>query len=323
MDELSEAMDFELTSCLLNNPPGPRLCCHSASILETHSRNLIAVWYAYEKEETEGAVLVIAQKHIEDRNWGMPRFVFKGGIFSLGNPCLYQEKGSRIWLIYVSLKRNYWNSANINGVYSDDEGRNWSSSQLLWLQEGVMIRHNPIALDEHHMLMAGYDENSAETILFKSESSFSQWREIYRFKNFPLFQPALIRLGRKELLMFFRPQNDPRLIWRSFSMDNGRTWADPVKTYLKNPLSGLDAVAWKDKILLFYNSNEKVRWPLSVSCSDDKGLSWTRPVSIENPGFEVSYPSFILGSDHNCHGVFTYNRRKIKYVSFPTAELCR
>lgn len=184
-----------------------------------------------------------------------------------------------------------------------------------------MVRHNPIFLNESRCILAAYDEGASETVLLRSTESFTQWTEMYRFKGFQLIQPALIRLSSEDLLLFFRPKTDPRIIWRSASNDNGRSWMVPVKTSLKNPLTGLSAVGWNGRSIIVYNPDEASRWPLSMSCSDDRGLSWTDPVVLEGADFEVSYPSFILGTDGKCHGVFTYNRRKIKYVSFSPEEV--
>ncbi len=311
-----EKPSFHVEDHLFSNPSGPRLCCHSASIFETQSKKLIVTWYAYESEETEAATLVVAQKSIDGRKWGAPKFVFTEPTSSLGNPCLYQEESGRLWLLYVTLKGNYWDSANICGIYSDDDGINWSSSQTICMDKGIMIRHNPIAFDANHALVPAYDESSGETILFKTGDPFSKWQEMYRFKNFPLFQPSLIRIDDQKLLIFFRPKTDPRLIWRSFSTDNGKNWGVPIKTALENPLSGLDITAYDDKVILLYNPTDESRWPLSINYSTNEGLTWRDPVTLEGADFEVSYPAIITGSDGKCHGVFTYNRRKIKYVSF-------
>ncbi len=66
-----------------------------------------------------------------------------------------------------------------------------------------------------------------------------------------------------------------------------------------------------------YNPSPDNRYRLSLSHSDDAGVSWSRAATLDNSDVEVSYPSFIVGMKSRVHGVYTYNRRMIKYVSFP------
>ena len=39
---------------------------------------------------------------------------------------------------------------------------------------------------------------------------------------------------------------------------------------------------------------------------------------LDEVQLEISYPCFILGSNNTVHGVYTYNRRMIKYIKLET-----
>ena len=124
--------------------------------------------------------------------------------------------------------------------------------------------------------------------------------------------------------MFFRPTEEPLHIWRSHSDDEGKSWAAPVRTPLPNPLSGISAFAYGDKIVMAYNhTNEHKRNPLSIAVSPDSGLTWSEPRHIDTVPFELSYPHFICDGAGGVHGVYSYNRRMIKYVSFSAEEVCQ
>ena len=82
-------------------------------------------------------------------------------------------------------------------------------------------------------------------------------------------------------------------------------------------MSGIAAIALGERVgLVFNNSTLHQRHPLSVSWSEGNLHAWTKPVDLDSPGFEVSYPSFIIDKQAIVHGVYTYNRKFIKYVSF-------
>lgn len=115
--------------------------------------------------------------------------------------------------------------------------------------------------------------------------------------------------------MFFRPHSDPRNIWKSRSTDQGVSWSIPDITVLPNPLSGISAIQVNNNIAMIYNhTHEHKRYPLSVSLSRDEGTTWEEHWNLDSVEMEISYPSFITGKDQIVHGVYTFNRRMIKYV---------
>jgi predicted neuraminidase len=124
------------------------------------------------------------------------------------------------------------------------------------------------------------------------------------------------------LSAFFRPVKDPPVILRAHSHDLGNSWSSLIQTSLPCPLSGVSAFAAEDKLAIVYNhSTEHKRSPLSLSTSSDGGVSWSSSVSLDSPAFEVSYPSFVTDRDGMVHGVYTFNRRMIKYVGFSLKDL--
>jgi predicted neuraminidase len=302
----------------LHNPPGCGFFCHAPTLLETTNGDLLAAWYAYPEEESRDASLVLACKRADRTEWDPARRIFRPSQFSLGNPVLFQAPDGMLWLYFVALRGSYWNDAETYGSCSRDEGANWSSPRKLGRDKGTMLRHPPIPLGNGSLLLPVYDEPSRESFLLSSRPPYHDWREVHRFAGLPIIQPAVIRVGASTLALFFRPFSDVRRIWRSVSGDDGVSWSTPVRTDLPSPLTGLAAFTYRDGIAVVYNhTEEQRRYPLSIAVSDFTGVSWSRPWHLETIEYEVSYPSFLCDAGGWIRGVYSYNRRMIKYTSFP------
>ena len=296
--------------------------CHAATLLQTARRDLLAAWYVYPDKEHKDACLALARRTIGQEEWGPSERLFDTLHASVGNPVLFEDPQGLVWLLFVVLNGSYWNDAEIHGVWSSDGGYSWSTPMLLWHQRGMMVRHPPLVLESRALLLPAYDEIAKQTVLLSSQPPYQQWREAFRFMTPPLIQPVLVRRAPRRLTLFFRPTTDPRCIWRSHSSDDGTTWSSPIRTPLPNPLTGIAAFMVKDSIALVYNhTQEHQRHPLSIAVSDDSGTSWGEPWHLDAIPYEVSYPSFLCGPDGDIHGVYTYNRRMIKYISFPSERL--
>ncbi|KMP11730.1 hypothetical protein UR09_02650 [Candidatus Nitromaritima sp. SCGC AAA799-A02] len=311
-----------MNSEFLYNPVGKGLYCHCPSILLSNSGDTLVAWYAYPENEYQNATLALARRDKDKRQWELGRPILKNRNYSMGNPVLFQEPGGRIWLLFVILKGKYWNDAILEGVWSDDDGTSWSDPVQFWKQKGLMVRHPPLMLENSSLLLPAYKEDIRQSVIFSAVPPYSKWEEVYQFKNHNIIQPSLIRESSGRLSLFFRPWTDPRRIWVSRSSQNGLTWSEPVCTPLPSPLSGICAFVSDDSIGVVHNHTEKhQRHPLSISVSKDGGNDWKKPWHFEPIEHEVSYPSFVTGKDGVIHGVYTYNRRMIKYVSIDPGEL--
>jgi len=299
----------------LYNPADKGMHCHCPTLLESQSGNLLAAWYVYTQDEYRQATLALAKKNPDDSIWQTTKNIPVISKYSLGNPVLFQEPGGRIHLMHVALKGTYWNDAVLYSIYSEDEGQTWTEPSLLWKELGMMVRHPPVFLNNGNCLLPAYDERKRSSIILSSEPPYSKWKISYSFKGNDIIQSVLIKNKEEQLIMFFRPHSDPRYIWKSHSTDQGVSWTPPDMTSLPNPLSGISAISVNNSIAMIYNhTHEHKRYPLSVSTSRDEGNTWGEHWSLDNVQVEVSYPSFILGNKNTVHGLYTYNRRMIKYV---------
>jgi len=298
----------------LYNTPSTGPHCHGGSLLLTTAGDLLAAWYAYPDIEHVGATLVVAKRPVAADGWLSSETPFARSAFSAGNPVLFEESQARLWLFFVLLEGRYWTDAVLHGTSSDDGGRTWSPPATLLPSRGMMVRHPPVRCVDGTWLLPAYDERRNHTVLLASRPPFTEWRFIFSFDDVRLIQPVLVR-EPEHLTLLFRPASDPRVIWRSHSTDEGQRWSPPVRTALPNPLSGISAFSVDGRLVAVYNhTTNHERRPLSLASSRDGGRSWSEPSQIDDMAGELSYPSFLAAPDGTLHGLYTYNRRLMKYV---------
>jgi predicted neuraminidase len=303
-------------SSFLQNPSEERSHSHCATLVETKEGTLIAAWYAYQKEEHIEAALVMARKPKDKKRWESSKYILGPKSYSLGNPVRFQEPGGRLCRLFVVLKGNYWNSAVLNRIWSEDEGQSWSEPCQLFPDHGLVVRHPPLQLDNGSLLLPAYDEAKKESLLLTSNVPYDKWEKGPRFDNLDLIQPVLVREKTGRLSLYFRPGGDPRCIWRSHLINQSNSWTTPLRTSLKCPLSGIAAFTVGDNVAIVHNpTDDQNRYPISISVTRNGGTDWGEPMTLDSKNFELSYPSFITGKDGSIHGVYTFDRKKIKYVN--------
>ena len=132
-----------------------------------------------------------------------------------------------------------------------------------------------------------------------------------------LIQPVLIQEFKGKMALLFRPHGNRKHIWRSHSSDGGLQWCNPVRTILPSPLSGIGGFYLDNRLFaVYHHTQEHQRYPLHLAYSEDEGVTWSPPILIDGAQHELSYPSFTVDKSGTVHGVYTYNRRMIKYVTF-------
>lgn len=298
----------------LYNTAGSGLFCHGGSLLRTGDGDLLAAWYAYPDVEHAGATLVIARRPAGSAAWEPSEAPLPPSAWSAGNPVLFEEPSGRLWLLFVLVEGTYWTDAVLHGASSIDGGRSWSPPALLVPRRGLMVRHPPIQLADGSWLLPAYDERRHRSVLLGGRPPFTAWREVFTFEDVRLIQPVLVREGAR-LTLLFRPASEPRVIWRSHSTSEGQHWSAPLPTSLPNPLSGIAAMSVGGRLAAVYNHTDRhERRPLSLAASVDGGRCWGLPRQVDDVAGELSYPSFVAAPDGTLHGVYTYNRRLIKYV---------
>lgn len=291
--------------------------CHAPTICATHKGTLLIVWYAYPNVETKEGTLVLARKPKGDSRWQNSTRILEEMNGTMANPVLFEDSSGTLWLMFVTLRGHYWDSAVVMACRSEDEGLSWSRPEVVLGDTGMMVRHPPLMRGDRTMILPAYDESTNQTVLFALEPGETVWKECHRFESPLTIQASLVGESIRNWALIFRPVGEQRTCLRSISSDEGKTWSPVIRTSLPNPLSGVAAYCAKGTLCVVHNHTiEHQRFPLSLCCSEDRGVSWSEPRHIDTAQHEVSYPSFIVDSAGVVHGAYTYDRRRIKYVSF-------
>ena len=152
--------------------------------------------------------------------------------------------------------------------------------------------------------------------------------EIDDWESFPVLgtstelsaeEPLAWVLPDGHLAALFRDNRKSRRLYRSFSVDNGRTWSTPVKTNFPDATSKLYGFRLQDgRYVLISNSNPAQRDPLTIAISTD-GLVFDRLAWLVG-GRRVDYPHAIE-HEGSLLAAFNSNKQTIEVVKLRLEDL--
>jgi len=320
---------------------------HAASVVETSTGDVLAVWYGGTREGAKDVAIYGAVLEREAGTWtplgpvadrqqtskDLGRYIKK-----LGNPVLARDAEGRVWLFYVSVSVGGWSGSSLNYRISQDNGRSWSSAKRLvtspFLNVSTLVKGTPVLLEDGSLGLPVYHEFAgkfAEFLRVSPEGEVLDKRRISWGRT--SLQPIVLPVDRERALALLRYAGDPPpRILESHTVDGGRTWDVVQKLDLPNPNAAISGVRTPSgRMLLVYNDLEKDRHNLSLALSVDNGLAWTRIHIIEDDlvapagrrRSEFSYPYIIQSSSGTFHLVYTWQKSRIKHVAFNEAWLDR
>ena len=82
------------------------------------------------------------------RNGELPKKIADTPDRADGNGVIWQEPGGATWLFYVVRYGETWSDSVIKYKYSLDNANNWTDSEMLTFEKGMMVRSQPIPVDE-------------------------------------------------------------------------------------------------------------------------------------------------------------------------------
>lgn len=291
--------------------------CHASTLIETE-RGILASWFGgtYERHPD----VSIYTSLLQNGKWSTPKMVADGVENKdfrnpTWNPVLYQNPNGQIVLFYKEgpNPREWW------GLYktSDDGGKTWSKA--IQIPPGMLgpIKNKTVTLADGSLLHpSSFETNGTWSMHVETTTSDIQnWKKIEIDNgSFHAIQPTVLFYPNGKLQMLARTQED--VIGTTWSSDGGKTWSTVESTGLIHNNSGIDAVTLQSGIqLLLCNPIKDGRNKLSLMMSMD-GVNWEEIHVLEDePKGEFSYPAIIQAKDGTVHMTYTYNRKKIKYLS--------
>jgi predicted neuraminidase len=296
--------------------------CHASTLVET-SDGILAAWFGGTRERNPDVSIYTAR--LADGKWATPIMVADGVVdeklrYPTWNPVLFQNKPNQLTLFYKvgPSPQEWW------GAYktSSDQGKTWSSE--VKLEEGFLgpIKNKSVFLPNGDILHpSSFETDKAWTIhVEKSDVNLENWQKIEIANgSFNAIQPTVLFHPDGKIQLLSRTQEGK--VGVNWSENEGETWSRTQGSSLINNNSGIDGVTLKSGYqLLLCNPLQKGRNKLSLMGSPD-GVNWNELLVLEDQGSgEFSYPAIIQAKDGTVHLTYTYNRKKIKYVSLQISE---
>jgi predicted neuraminidase len=300
---------------------------HPSCITELDNGDLLLAYYGGAGEYAEGTRVFASRRAAAGGGWSEPQVLASDPLHSLGNPVVWQAPDGIVWLFFVTRFGETWSSSRISGKISRDGARTWSDTFLLTLEEGTMVRGQPIVLANGDYLLPIYHEtgkdpevtgaDTTSRFLRKRPGSLQWLPSGVIASDRGNLQPAVVQVGDQHLLAFCRRAGDylPSTrgwIVRSESHDGGFTWSRGEDSEFPNPNSAVDLKRLSNgHLLLVYNDSMSDRTPLTMAISTDDGRTFPyRRNLAEGPG-SFSYPTAIQTHDGRLHVVFTSDERTV------------
>src|SRR5262249_44102038 len=117
---------------------------HAATIAETMDGDLVAAWYAGSREGAPDVAILSSRLRRGGRLWPPPRVIVDTPGRSEGNPVVFRDIYGTLWLFWVTMTGEGWESCIVRAIASCDSGHSWDIPRMIQETPGWMTRHKAI-----------------------------------------------------------------------------------------------------------------------------------------------------------------------------------
>ncbi len=305
----------------------PFASAHASNIVELRNGDLLASWFGGSAEGKPD--VAIWASHRSGGKWSTPFVLVREEEIACYNPVIFYAKDGRLWLYYkFGPSPSSWSAGR---RWSDDDGGSWSAVEHLPAGLYGPIRAKPLVLPDGTVISGSSVESyrSWACWIERSTDNGRTWTRIGPItapprnssETYGIIQPSVLSLPGGKLRLYARSTRQIGRICVADSLDSGLTWTPARPIDLPNPNSGIDAVALKDgRVVLVYNHATSGRTPLNLAVSAD-GEHFRMFRTLEDQPGEYSYPSLMIGRNGDLYLTYTWNRKRIRFLQFPVAEI--
>ena len=309
----------------------PFASCHASTVVELKNGELLSAWFGGTAEGNPDVAIWVSR--YSNRAWSPPAELAREADIATYNPVLFHTNDGRLWFYYkFGPHPDNWAAGR---RWSGDEGKTWSEVEHLpagWLGP---IRAKPLVMEdgtivsgssmEAYRTWAVWVERSVDngvtftkagpiTLPVRSDSAMGG-------STYGIIQPSIVSLNGRHLRLYARSTAGIGKICVADSADGGITWTQARPIDVPNPNSGIDAVSLLDgRVVLVYNNSTTARTPLNLAVSRD-GEHFSIFRALEEAPGEYSYPAMVVAKNGDLLLTYTWNRKRIKYVRLPLAEI--
>lgn len=310
---------------------------HASTLAVLPTGLVIAAWFAGSYEKSSDTAIWMAVQEREG-SWSAPRKVADEEGIAHWNPVLYAHGGSLVLFYKVGDEITDWHTRIMR---SEDGGQTWTDARELVPSDvggRGPVRNKPVRLAAGTILAPASTEQMDtenpgkqvwEAFVDISTDEGKTWTKsepvpmnlsVYVGADHwiakGLIQPTLWTSSADDVHMLLRSTEGK--IYRSDSVDGGKTWCEAYPTELPNNNSGIDVTRLESGLLaLVYNpvsgyATESPRTPLVVAFLNDNGASWGDEFVLEDEPGEYSYPS-VVSQGQNLYITYTWKRDRIAF----------
>jgi predicted neuraminidase len=302
----------------------PFLSCHASTLELLPSGDILAAWFGGTKEKA-GDVAIWTSRRV-DSHWTPPVKAADEVDVPHWNPVLFRRADGVLFLYYkIGTSIAEWVTMVMR---SSDDGFTWSAP--VPLVEGDKggrgpVKNKPIVLHDGTLVAPASIEPAWDAFVDLSFDGGETWT---RSETVPLDRIGLLGKGiiqptlweSEPGIVHMLTRSTEGAIYRSDSVDGGRTWCQAYATELPNNNSGIDLVKLENGILaLVYNPTRpepgKIkgpRSPLVLSFSKDNGLTWEHEQLLDEGDKQYSYPA-IIANGLELYITYTWKRERIAF----------
>ena len=301
--------------------------CHASTICRQPDGNLVCAWFGGEREKAPDVAIWLSRR--VNGVWTEPVKVADREGIPCWNPVLFAAEDRLLLFYKVGKEIPAWQTFVRE---SADGGRTWSEERELVAGDfggRGPVKNKCIRLKDGAILApASTEDGGWNCFADRSEDDGETWMrsmdvpvERETFTGTGLIQPTLWQDGDGGVHMLMRSSEG--VLFRSDSVDGGRTWSLAIPTALPNNNCGVDLARLTDgRLVLVYNpvsGNWAARSPLAFAVSRDNGASWSEPQILDHvpcdrnrEDAEFSYPAVIADGDE-VYITYTWKRRTIAF----------
>jgi predicted neuraminidase len=310
---------------------------HGSNVIETRDGGLLATWFGGSREGGKDVVLWGSDYSPVKMSWSVPRRIVSPAetraalgryIKTVGNSVLVRGAQGELWLYYVTVSVGGWAGASLNTILSLDDGKTWDAPRRLitspFFNISTLNKSTPVHYSDGSIGLPVYHEfigKFAELLRISTTGEVLDKIRITHGRH--SIQPLVLPLSPQQAITLMRntnagPKSGRVLISRSD--DAGRHWSGDERLALHNADSAVGGLRRPDgSLLLVFNDGESGRSSLALAVSRDQGNSWTIVRHFERSSdvkSEFSYPYIIRSSNGSMHLLYTWNRSRIRHISF-------
>lgn len=246
-------------------------------------------------------------------------------IKGIGNALVFSGKEGVLQVLYVTVSVGKWSGSQLNLISSQDQGKTWSQSRRLLLSPffnlSELVKNAPTQLRQGGWMIPVYQEflgKFPELLWLQPDGKGAFTATKSRIAGgCSCFQPTVTALDSERAVAFCRDYQTSGKIWRSETLDAGKSWSPLQTVNLPNHDSGIASLRLLkgDLLMAFNDTTTSARNNLRLAISHDAGKTWQRIATIakEEKG-DFSYPYFFQSRDGMIHLLYSWQRRHIRHV---------